>query len=153
MTIRPALPGDVPALLELGEEFYRVAGCEALGLRFDRDSLIDTMEGIALEGLLQVAEEDDGNVVGCIAAVLLPWYLDKRQTVAQEIWWYVRPEARGGNAGRALLGALEDWAHQQGASLVQMATPGPASQDEAVGRLYRRWGYEYVESAWARKVD
>lgn len=149
VVIRPALREDVPQLLELGRHFYASSGCAAHGLRFDEGALADTCAQLATEGVLLVAERD-GELIGAVGALAYPWYLDRSQTIAQEIWWWVEPHARNTGAGKALLDELEAWAKARGAAVVSMATPGEGGQDETVARLYRRWGYQYTETNWAK---
>lgn len=149
--VRSAHPDDVPELLRMGREFYAFARCADHGLGYDEESLSQTFEELALNGLLAVADQG-GRAVGMVAALLIPWYADRRQAVAQEVWLWADPAARRLGAGRLLLDALEAWAEAHGAALVQMATPGVVQVDPVVERWYRRRGYRFVESAWARRV-
>jgi GNAT superfamily N-acetyltransferase len=151
--IRPPEPGDVLDLLRIGRAFYAASGSEAWGLGYDEDDLVASMAEMAESGFFRVAEAD-GRVVGAVGGLLVPWYLKRSQRIAHEVWWWVDPGYRGA-AGVELLRALEQWARDEGAACLQLASP-PSLTDghspAAVHRWFSSLGYEWVEASWTRRL-
>lgn len=92
-------------------------------------------------GLLLVAENDEGDLIGLFAAQMqAPWFSD--EPVAAEDLFYVIPEYRGTRAGYLLFKGFMEWAKEQQASRrvkhirASVATGiGPAAE-----RLYEHFG-------------
>lgn len=64
---------------------------------------------------------------------------------AQEIAWWVEPEARG--VGLGMLQEYEEWAWGKGAKAVKVASLAVFPETE---KIYERLGYERVETSWAK---
>ena len=132
--IRPATHADTPRILEFGEQFHLYGGFAARGLRFDPESLAQFCAGLSSSdvAVLLVAEKD-GAVIGTVAGVISPWFLDNSQTVAMETWWWVDPKHRGGTAGVRLLEAFEQWKTM---STLLLVDDGPMDLAMAVRRAF-----------------
>lgn len=154
MRICEATHEMVPDLLRLGRDFYAASGSHERGLHYDEADLVASIEELDAAGFFRVAVAR-GRVVGLVGGLLVPWYLCRSQLLAQEVWWWVDPDARDTGAGLALLEALEEWAREAGAVSVQIATPPSLGEDRnpvAVERLMRGRGYTWMEDAWSRRV-
>lgn len=142
MTIREALPEDVPRIVEMGRRQMTVLFPGWV----DNPAQLAALTTQLLEsptGIVFVSEDHLG-VNGMIGLVLFPHHLTGEKT-AGEIAWWVEPEARG--AGVALLKRAERWAAERGAVQVQMQAP-----NLRVGKLYERRGYRMAETAYYRPV-
>ena len=148
MTMRPALPDDMPALIDMGREFFSEAGHEARGLQFDEESFAATLATLGNAGLL-LSVERFGNVIGMGAVDIAPAYWNRSVKLAQEVFWYLRPEHRVGRGGR-LLRALERLAADKGA-IIFAAVAEEGDRAKALGRVYRSTGYALAETVY-RKV-
>lgn len=138
--IRPATLDDIPALLDLGEEFAREAGViERTGWN-EQDvsallvTLIESPDGI-------VMVSDNGMIGGYVAGH--PFNQETRMFV--ELFW----RAKDGQ-GKALLDAAETAAIARGASKsIMVAMQGM----ERTERLYGCLNYRPVEAQFMKELD
>lgn len=145
--IRPAIDGDLPALLEMGSAFNIEAGY-ADDVPFDGESFGRTLQALAKARLLLVAEKD-GLVIGMAGADVAPAICNHSILLSREAFWYVLPEHRKG-LGSQILHALEGCAKAYGARIFDViAEEGKRSL--ALARLYRARGYSPAEITF-RKV-
>ena len=101
----------------------------------DADGLVDYFAGLIAaprdESELVLVAEDDGDVVGFISARLAPADPDARFELMRELAaprvrieaLVVAEPARGRGAGKALVGAVQDWARGAGAVVAIVNTP------------------------------
>ena len=94
-------------------------------------------------GAVFVVEQQD-TVVGMIGLLLFENPITGELT-ASELFWWVEPEHRG--HGVRLLKRGEQWARASGAQKIHMIAPTPA-----VGHLYERLGYGYLEAAYQKAI-
>jgi GNAT superfamily N-acetyltransferase len=127
-----------------------------MGLRFIRDTgycrhiggdpavVAKFLDGLIDGGGPIFVSERAGIVVGMLGLLIFthPFSGEK---VASELFWWVEPDSRGD--GLELMRRAENEARARGAQRMQMIAP-----NEAVARIYRRKGYEYVESTYQRKL-
>lgn len=64
---------------------------------------------------------------------------------AQEIAWWVEPDARG--IGTGMLREYEEWAIRKGAKAIKMASLAVFPETE---KIYERLGYERLETSWVK---
>jgi predicted N-acetyltransferase YhbS len=147
--IRKAQPEDLPALLDMGRDFFDHSANSAF-TTFDENSLTATlialMSGVA-GGSLLVAETG-GEVVGMAACVVFPFYANHSTLIGQEMFWWVKPEHRKGIGG-AILDELEAEAKRKGAKIFIGANLS-GERSAAFERLYRRRGYTPAENTHLR---
>ena len=146
--IRRAVSGDIPACLVMGRAFFDESGFAA-ETSFDPDSLRATLERLLVlpDGILLVADYG-GDLVGMAAGIAYPHYFNAHQKAAQELFWWVRQEMRGGPAGVRLLRGLEDWAKRIGCvTLSMICLPAINSPAE---RVYQRSGYRPSERVYMK---
>ena len=138
--IRPALPGDVPALAALATHLGYPATPEAMRERFGRIYGRDDYE-------TYVAERG-GRVVG-FAGVMhgLSYVYDP--PYARLLSLVVEPGERGTGAGAALVAAVERWARERGAERLHLTT---ALHRDGAHRFYERLGYERTGARYVRKL-
>lgn len=152
MQIREATEADIPRLIEMAVRFLLES---RYGETFDNAATPDAIGRLVRQvltfGTIFVAENDIGPgaqaVVGMLAIVIVPHPLTGKN-YADEIAWWVEPNARGGTIGPKMLRAAEQWATTNGANMVKMVAPSGTS----VGEFYEKLGYEVVETAYIKTI-
>ncbi len=150
-TIRKAEPHDLPDVLDMGREFFDQSGNSEF-TTFDDASFTTTiialMSGVS-GGVLLVAEMG-GKCVGMASSVTFPFYCNMETRVAQEIFWFVKPDCRNG-VGSTLLDELEREALSGGAKVFLTAAL-PGLREKAIGRVYERKGYRPAENSYLKRL-
>ena len=150
--IRRAEPEDFADLIDMGREFLHQSGNGAF-TTFDEPSfsatIISLMSGVNNASLLVASSA--GQVVGMAASVVFPFYANMNTKIAQEIFWYCKPDFRNG-FGAALLDELEADAQRKGAD-VFMSAAIAGLRDGAIARVYERRGYKPAENIFLRKLS
>ena len=139
MGIRVATLADLPRILALGELLH-MESPRWSRLSFNRAKAAHFIAHLIMEpeGVVFVAEQD-GLVVGGIAGITSPhWSSD--DLVAQEVSFFMAPEARGSMAGVRLVGALRAWGGMRGAKWLQAGTSTGVDPERTAG-LYERLGF------------
>lgn len=139
--IRAAIPQDLPGIVLLGKVMH--AESPRLGkLRYVPARALQTMAGLIdnPQGLLLVAEEPSGLLIGGLAAICREhWYSDQR--MAYDLALFIHPEKRGGLAAPRLLQAYKDWAKEQGAVITQFGISTGVNL-ATTSRLLERMGFK-----------
>lgn len=144
--LRPAQPSDVDACLDMCRRFYDESGVTEQG--YSDDAMRQTLAHLIASDDAALFVVDRAGLVGMAAAVAYPSYFNGTKA-AQELFWWVRPEARGGVIGVRLLHALEAWAKERGCvSLTMVCLPidSPAEQ------VYQRSGYRPSERSYMKRL-
>lgn len=151
MFIRKADANDTEACLAMGRAFFAESGY-ADDMEFDDESAAHTMRQLieADSNVLLVAQDASG-LVGMAAALSFGHYLNLKRTVAQELFWWVTPRARGGTAAMKLMRGLEAWAHDKGAEYLTMVCLDALATNPAA-RIYERSGYRAAERSFIKRL-
>jgi GNAT superfamily N-acetyltransferase len=141
VSVRSARAEDLSAVLPLMRaycEFYETTPEQApdAGLEEMCRALVATPDS---EGLLLVAEDDEGTVVG-FAACGWKWSSLRAARVVVLEDLFVAPDARGGGHGRALILACADRARENGAAAIEWLT---ALDNERAQAVYDSVGAEF----------
>ena len=149
--IREAEIGDIPAIVAMGERFHAASGYADLAA-FDPLSAARTFDRLisSPDGVILVWEEA-GEIAGTAAALLFPFFFNARHRHGQEFFWWCDPACRG-RAGPALLAALEEWARDNGAQSLALATLA-SMRPHAVGKLYQRAGYRASDATYVKGLN
>ncbi len=142
--IRAAAPADIPRLVELGVRFMRES-------RYGQHLAVnpEAMEHLAA-GLIEaphglvLVDEAHGEITGMIG-VIATHHPHSGDPVMSELFWYVKPRARGG--GVRLLLAAEDWARAGGITKSIVVSP-----NKTVSALYERLGYAPLEQQFIKDL-
>jgi len=137
VTIRPATETDHDLIHELWEEFEAELGHEPYQRETWEEAWEDLSETVE-EGVALIAEDDDGRALGFIFCVLG----DRGRHTAHVTDFYVRPEARRGGIGRALLAELIEPARGAGLEHVSLEV---LMRNTDARRLYERLGFVPVD--------
>lgn len=105
--------------------------------------------------LLQLMSNDDAALFvadgGIAAALAYPHYFNAASKTAQELFWWVRPDKRGGPTGIRLLRAIEEWARGRGCKTLSMICL-PALKESPAERVYQRTGYRASERSYIKRL-
>lgn len=132
---------DLPALLRMGRAF-----CEALGEDCDTGTMQATAVNL-IDNPMGVMLVEDGGMAG---ALCYPHFFNASRLIAQELFWWVEPGARGRGVGVKLLHDLEQWALNMGAERLLMVSMASLPN---VGVLYERKGYRAFEQTWIKELQ
>ena len=92
-----------------------------------------------------------GEIVGISGAMTFPLYFAPTIKIAQELFWWIEPEARGTSAGKQMMFEIEGWAEQVGAShLFMIALENDRSK--AMERVYGRNGFAPIERTFTKDL-
>lgn len=144
--IREATLEDVPRIVELGRKFIANGPYkDQLDNPAQADHIARWMIGNQKAKVL--VAQMDGTIQGMIAFIIYPHYFTGQPT-ANEMIWYVEPEARAGGIAMRLMHAAESLAKEMGAIRMQFTAP-----TAEIGKLYERWcGYHQVEISYERTL-
>jgi GNAT superfamily N-acetyltransferase len=143
--IRKATPADASRLVEMAGHFVEQTRYSTL-FRFKPAAVAQLVALVLEHGVIFVAEQD-GAIVGMLAALPMEEPIAKTPMLDEMAWW-VEPAFRRGSVGPKLLRAAESWAVQKGLRLVKMVAPVGTN----VGDYYKRMGYTEVETSWVKKL-
>lgn len=147
--IRHATDADTDAIVAMAERFYATTGY-AQWADFDPVQARLLADLIRANGVLLVAEVD-GAVAGMVGLIVGPSLCNAHVLVANEVMWWVNPEARHSGAGVALLDAVKPACIAKGAAAIQMVHLHDSPPQAAA--LYEQRGYRHTESSYTLQVN
>lgn len=141
MIVRPALPRDIPWIVDAAAEF----AAEAYPGDPVDETHVDGVVSMAMQSddALVVVLDDDA-FAGCFLATMGANALTGKPVCAEVFFW-VSPQFRG--HGKKLLDYVENWASDRGCRGVALSRPESA---ERAGKVFEAWGYAPSER-WYRK--
>jgi len=150
--VRRAETADMPSCLNMTARFHAASPISGVA-PFDRDGMAVTLRGMIANPRAGIwLALLDGKPVGIAGALLYPLYFNPAYEVAQELFWWLNPDARGSGAGEKLFQTLQTWAKDNGASAVFMI----ALADNRVGKMdsfYKRAGFQPMERTYMKEVQ
>lgn len=151
MIVRRAEIDDLPEYIRLGRRFH-AASPVSTAIPFDPQGFgIFYLNSLHNPNVGLWLAEQDGKVLGVAGVMLYPMYFSPSNLVAQELWWWLEPEARGTGAGGKMHEMIEAWALENGASALFMI----ALEDDNSSKmesLYVRKGYKPMERTFIKEV-
>jgi GNAT superfamily N-acetyltransferase len=151
LNVRQATASDLDAYIELLAHFHEsspmrgVAAYDPEGIRAFLTASLENSNILLLVGEL------DGQIVGVTSCLLYPLYFSPSYQVAQELWWWLTPAARGSGIGQAMFKAIEAWAREKNARALFMI----ALEDEraaAMEKVYFRAGFRPLERTFIKEL-
>jgi GNAT superfamily N-acetyltransferase len=144
--IREATGADVDAIVAMAVKFIDTTSYRA-HLANEPD-VLRALVAKVVDGPVAVVLVADGDA-GPFAMIGLHVYEHPMsgEAVAQELCWWVEPDARGGRAAIRLMRAAEAWACAHGATVMQMVAP-----TERIAAFYGACGYDRVEVLYQRRL-
>ena len=151
MIIRRAKLEDLDQYVPLGAAFQNASPVRD-ALPFDYEGFTNFfLSSIGNPDVGMWVVEDHGRLIGIAGALIYPMYFSPGYRVAQELWWWMLPEARGQGIGKKLYDAIESWASEKGAKALFMIA---LEDDDAprMERLYKDIGFRPMERTYFREV-
>lgn len=146
MNIKIVEPCDYSILLPLAEQC-----CTELKRKtFDPVAFLSTWEMFQMSPFPSVVFGlyHEKEFVGGIGGVIVNDWLDGL-SYAQEMFWYIQPEHRGGDHAKRLLMRLHQWAKEHGAVETRAGHPSFGSQERAFRAMYTRMGYTPLDTNYS----
>lgn len=140
---------DVPRIMECAREFTSVIpDCQ-----LDEAHYAESWRGFlnAGNGVILLLETAVGQVAGGLGGIVHPDLLSGKLN-AVELFWYVKPEYRGGTWPVRLLREFEVWAATRGCDqvcMIHMECSMPARLKE----FYLRSGYQLIETVYRKNLN
>lgn len=150
MKIRPANINDIPAITRCAESFFEYAKFANDGLELDRVSFQKTVKWYLDNGIILLLINNN-KVVGGISGRIVPWDFNHSIKVALEFFYWVDEEYRGIDSVKLLM-QFEEVCKLQGADYVCMISVNTHLEDK-VHKLYKKMGYEKVETLFRKRVS
>ncbi len=148
--IREAVESDIPRIVEMGARLTAQSSYVGI-VDYDSNSAALTVkELIESDNGTVLVYEHEGTVVGVVAAIIFPFYLNRNHMTAQELWMWVDPEHRG-HTGRYLMAAFEKTVKKKGVQSLSV-TAQHSIKPEATGRLYRRAGFQPTDHSYMKRI-
>ena len=149
--IREATIEDIPELTKMANDFHKYA-IEDKGLKFLPTDFVRycifLMESPA--ATIIVLSKDE-MIVGGIAGLVFPWFMDFSQLIVTEQWWWVDPDHRKGRVAFDLLDSLSSWGKGLGATQINMISIG-SDREETIKKYYGRKGFTYLETHFIKEI-
>ena len=150
--IRRATIEDIPRLQDMGAKFFAASGLDKW-FSYDPRSFTNVVENFMADDRAVVLVGDgEMGAAGMAAALAYPCWFDNRHTTAQELFWWVEPDYRGGPMGTKLRRGLESWARDGGCSTMEMGAL-EGLRVEAVTLLLDRKGYRPKERVFCKRLS
>ena len=147
--VRCAELADLASCLDMTARFHAASPISGVA-PFDRDGMAVTLKEMLSNPCAGVwLALRDAAPVGIAGTLLYPLYFNPAYEVAQELFWWLNPEARGSGAGEKLFQRVQDWAKDIGAVAVFMV----ALDDDRVNkmdRFYKRAGFQPMERTYMK---
>lgn len=148
--IRKATRDDLRRIVEMAGRFYPFTSYWTFSkIPFHPEQAAIVAETMIDNGVLHVAEVD-GDVVGMIGLILIPFIFNPDFIHAGEIIWWVEPEWWQGGVGEMLLDSIEDPIRESGATHIQMIDLPNSNLSAA--KLYEKKGYKLTERSYTKVI-
>lgn len=142
--IKQAQEKEIPLILPMVVQFINASEAGELH-GCDEMSIIETLKEVMASGVVFT----DQTYSCFLALITYPVFYNRERVSAQELGWYVDPEARGVGLGSLLLEATENWAKEKGIDSISMIAL-PSSKTEA---FYERKGYTLQETTFIKRLS
>lgn len=141
--IRRLQPWEISDIIPVAKAFYEQT---KLGSPFDEHFFAENLHTLSAQGRLFVsAKVSNGAIVGSLVGMLV-LNMMSGELMAQELFWYVMPEHRGGIDGIRMLADFEKWASEVCATQIIMANFHLEQTSDPVAALYEKRGFTSIET-------
>jgi len=150
--VRDAVEEDLPIYLQLSADFHAASPMQRV-CEFEPEGFKEFVLG-AMDNpdICILAAELNGEIVGITGGIIYPLYFSPSHKVAQELWWWLTPAARGSGVGNKMFKHLQLWSKERGAKTIFMI----ALEDEKAEKMekvYCRAGFEPMERTFMKGIE
>jgi len=149
--IRPAVISDLSRLEAMGARFFAASGLDRWFHYKPRCFSQVCANFMTSDRAVVLVGDGQMGAVAMAAALAYPCWFDSEHLTAQELFWWVEPEHRGGSMGAELRKGLEEWARGKGCLTMEMGALD-ASRPEVLAHLYERKGYGPKERIFCKRL-
>lgn len=153
ITIRNAIQSDCDSIsTKMADGFFNYARFEDKhNLTLNRDHFKITLSFLMGNGVLLVAEDETGELVGTIGGIVCPWFCDHSKLILSETWWWVNVEKQSKGVGFALIESFMNAGKSKGATHVLMVTLDGPNEDRLV-KAYEKYGFRHLEHHFIKEL-
>ena len=141
--VKLATEQDIPRIVEMGERFFEVSPYSKLA-KYNHQQIEKLLRQMIDLGTLVTDGES-----GMLGFFIFPVFMDPDTIIAQEMFWWVDENRRGGTLSLKLLKFAEKIAKESGATAFNMLCLTDLDGGR-VGRLYKSQGYKPTENTYMR---
>lgn len=148
--IRKATHDDLRCIVEMAEKFYQFTSYWTLSkIPFSPNDVAVLATAMIDDSVVNVVDID-GEVIGMIGIILIPFIFNPQFIHAGEIVWWVEPGFNNEGWGRKLLRSIDQSCKDAGAVHIQMIDlpNSPVSAKTLLGQE----GYHLTENAYTKVV-
>jgi hypothetical protein len=149
-TYRRPVPADLPQLMRLSKEMHGETSFQSLSFSPSKTAT-ELMSFIVNPDLFMLVAEQEGEIVGMVAAFLSEPYFSDDLAVYDHVW-FVSKAARGSMVGPRLLNYLTEWGRLCKAKTIFVTLGSDVDQDR-VGKLVERLGYDRLGGYYRKDID
>lgn len=145
---RHAEEKDLDRVLDLLRGFHKASNYR---WPLNEEGLMEFLKTtLELEPLGLFVAENDGVIIGALAASLTPLWFSWNILGAQEIFWWVDPKKRGKGVGKELFKFFERWAKDKDVDHIISSAIG--SSPDHLGPFYEGLGFSKMQSNWVKEL-
>lgn len=150
--VREANKADLPIYLQLSADFHAASPMQRV-CEFEPEGFQEFVLG-AMDNpdICILIAELNSEIVGITGGIIYPLYFSPSHKVAQELWWWLTPAARGSGVGNKMFKHLQLWSKERGAKTIFMI----ALEDERAEKMekvYCRAGFEPMERTFMKGIE
>ncbi len=144
--IREITEEDIPTLVKYGKFFWTKTPYVSTGMEYSPGTVASLLEQMAEEHYLRVYEKD-GEIVGFIGFLLVPFVFNPNYVQAQELFFFVHPSHRG-EIGKELL----DTAELDLKDIADLVGVGDMASSTDMDNYYTGRGYTLTERVYTKVI-
>lgn len=150
--VREAVEADLPIYVQLSADFHAASPMQRV-CKFDPEGFKEfVVIAMSNPDICILVAELNGEIVGITGGIIYPLYFSPSHKVAQELWWWLTPAARGSGVGNKMFKHLQLWSKERGAKTIFMI----ALEDERAEKMekvYCRAGFEPMERTFMKGIE
>lgn len=151
MKIARAQKEDVTEMVSLGYKFWKQTAYHKQGFEYDPEQVTKLTEHLLENGVVQIAREPTGKIVGMILLIISTTPFNTNITMATELVFYVDENYRSEGVGMKLIKQAENVAGQLGVKLFNMVHLDSVNPDKPES-LYNTAGYKKSETVFTKEL-